>query len=139
VSERNVFDVIRSIEQDRKSKWDGEMENLYNPFIINKAFSFHLDSLFLANELNRMHDLPKKWQHDFLFHSLRKYKRPFVGSWPKPAKNMESLEMVKEYFGFSTQKAFQALKVLTPESLEKIRKEMDKGGIDAKQKREKPK
>ena len=40
-----------------------------------------------------------------------------------------NLELVKEYYGFSTSKAKTALEILTDDELESIRKRLFKGGI----------
>ena len=49
----------------------------YVPFVINKALSFHYDCILQANEMNRLPGKDKQMQFDYLYHKVRKYRRPF--------------------------------------------------------------
>ena len=60
-------------------------------------------------------------QFDYYRFSTRKRKR--FGKWMK-AGSVKDLDLVKSYFGYSNQKAKDALKILTPEQLEEIRETM---------------
>ena len=97
----------------------------YPPFIVNKCLSGELDSLIYANEMNKTHFLDKKMQYDFLLNSIRKRKRfePYVRSG-----KIKDIEYVKEYYGYSNEKAKTALKILTKEQITTIRKKLNKGG-----------
>jgi hypothetical protein len=55
-------------------------------------------------------------------------KRKFQ-TWQK-ADVLKDIEYVKEYFGYSNEKAKEALRILTDEHLEQIRKHTDKGGTN---------
>ena len=54
---------------------DPDLEKEYSPYIINRCFSGHIDSVMYANELNKHPNLAKKLQYDFFLNSLRKKKR----------------------------------------------------------------
>ena len=41
---------------------------------------------------------------------------------------MENLDIVKKYYGYSTEKAKQAVSILSDEQLKSIRKKLDTGG-----------
>ena len=84
------------------------------------------DTLPQANEMNGYHFLSKKIQFDFLLNSVRTKKR-FGGKWLKHTK-LDDLEYVKEYYGYSNEKAKQALSILTKEQIEHIKKSLFKGG-----------
>jgi len=73
-------------------------------------------------------DLPAIMQYHFLLNSVRGYKRPFR-KWEK-REAIEDLELVKEYYGYSNEKAKEALVLLNATQLEEIRKRLDKGGIN---------
>ena len=66
-------------------------------------------------------------QFDYLINSLRKQFRR-SSKWLKPD-FFDDVEVVKEYFGYSTIKAKQALEILTEEQLEHIRFKLRKGGL----------
>ena len=75
--------------------------------------------------MNMSHQLPTKLQYDFLLNSLRKRKR--FSPWLKKEK-IQDLDAVKSYYGYSNEKAQQALRILSPEQLAFIRSKLDTGG-----------
>ena len=101
-------------------------EKKYPAYIINRCLSMFWDTLPEANEMNGYHFLTNKVQFDFLLNSIRK-KRRFGGRWLKQAK-LKNLEYVKEYYGYSNEKAREAINILTDEQIEHIKKSLFKGG-----------
>ena len=79
-----------------------------------------------ANEMNGYHFLDKKVQFHFYINSIRKKKR-FGGKWLSQAK-LKNLQYVKEYYGYSNEKAKDALNILTDEQVELIKISLLKGG-----------
>ena len=100
-------------------------EKKYPPFIINKCLSMHYDCIASANEMNGYHFLDKKIQFHFLINSIRKKKR-FGGKWLSQTK-LKNLEYVKEYYGYSNEKARQALNILTEQQIDVIKETLNKG------------
>jgi hypothetical protein len=98
----------------------------YSPYIINRCLSGHIDCVMYANEMNINHHLDKDMQYSFYLNSLRKRKR--FSPWIRKDK-IKDLECVKQYYGYSNEKASQALKILTKEQLTFIKKRLDIGGI----------
>ena len=92
---------------------------------INRCFSGHLDTVLFANEMNQHHFLPKKLQYDFYLNSLRKKKR--FSPWLRQDK-IKDLDYVKRYYGYSNEKAKQALRILTKEQLAFIKSKFETGG-----------
>jgi hypothetical protein len=76
--------------------------------------------------MNGYHFLDKKTQFHFYINSIRKKKR-FGGKWLSQAK-LKNLEYVKEYYGYSNEKAKDALNILTEEQIELIKISLLKGG-----------
>jgi len=97
----------------------------YPPYIINRCLSGHIDCIMFANEMNMHHQLDKDMQYSFYLNSLRKKKR--FSPWLRKDK-VTDLECVKTYYGYSNEKASQALKILTKEQLTFIKKRLDIGG-----------
>ena len=121
-------DYLNTINQTKKNLMDGDdpaWERNYPPFIINKCMSQHLDTIIFANEMNRYSSLDKKMQYDFFINTVRPRKR--FSPWGKKEK-VKDLELVKEFYGYSTEKAMQALRVLSSNQLEIIRDKLNKGG-----------
>ena len=120
-------DWLNSINLTKKNLIDEDhsIEKEYPPFIINKCLSGHLDTVLFANEMNQHHFLPKKMQYDFFLNSVRKKKR--FSPWLRQDK-IQDLDYVKRYYGFSNEKAKQALKILTHEQLAFIKSKFETGG-----------
>ena len=122
-------DYLNAINLTKKNLLDTDdetWEKKYPPFIINKCLSMHYDTLMQANEMNGYHFLPKKLQFNFFINSVRKKKR-FGGKWFKPSQ-LKDLDYIKEYYGYSNEKAKTALSILSKEQIETIKKKLDKGG-----------
>ena len=97
----------------------------YPPYIINRCLSGHIDCVMYANEMNMHHQLDKDMQYSFYLNTLRKRKR--FSPWLRKDK-ITDLECVKQYYGYSNEKALQALKILTKEQLTFIKQRLDIGG-----------
>ena len=120
-------DWLNSINLTKKNSIDEDalIEKEYPPFIINRCLSGHLDTVLFSNEMNQYHFLPKKMQYDFFLNSVRKKKR--FSPWIRQDK-IQDLDYVKRYYGYSNEKAKQALKILTHEQLTFIKSKFETGG-----------
>jgi|TARA_R100000005_G_scaffold71482_1_gene39009 hypothetical protein len=97
----------------------------YPPYIINRCLSGHLDCIMFANEMNKYHFLDKDMQYQFYINILRKRKR--FSPWIRKDK-VTDLDCVKQYYGYSNEKASQALKILSNEQIDFIKQRLDTGG-----------
>ena len=104
---------------------DPDLEKEYSPYIINRCFSGNIDSIMFANELNKHPNLSKKLQYDFFLNSLRKKKR--FSPWLRKDQ-IKNLDLIKQYYGYSNEKAKQVLNILTKEQLSFIRDRLEIGG-----------
>lgn len=122
----NPFDFVNAINSSKKDLiTDDVTEKQYAPYIVNRQLSYFQDTVLLANEMNRFHNLDNKLQFHFLLNTVRNRKR--FSKWVKP--EIESdLGVVKEYYGYSNDKARQALTILSPDQIEILKKETQKGG-----------
>ena len=120
-------DWLNSINFTKKNliEEDDSLKKEYPPFIVNKCLSGHLDCILFANEMNKYHFLDKDMQYNFYINILRKKKR--FSPWLRKDK-ITDLEYVKQYYGYSNEKASQALKILSNEQIEFIKKRLDTGG-----------
>ena len=121
-------DYLNSINLSKKNLMEDEdpaWEKNYPPYIINKCMSHHMDTVMFANEMNQYPGLDKKLQYDFFINTVRPRKR--FSPWGKKEK-VKDIELVKEFYGYSTEKAMQALRILTDNQLEIIRTKQNKGG-----------
>ena len=98
----------------------------YPPYIINRCLSGHIDAIMFANEMNKFPNLDKDLQYHFFLNTLRKKKR--FSPWLRKEK-VTDLQCVKEYYGYSNEKASQALKILSKQQLDYIKQRLDTGGM----------
>jgi hypothetical protein len=75
--------------------------------------------------MNIYNGLDNKLQFQFLLNSIRTRKR--FAPWLKTSK-INNLETIKEYFGYSDQRAKEVLNVLTDEDISYMKTKLDKGG-----------
>ena len=97
----------------------------YPPYIVNRCLSGHLDCILFANEMNRYPNLDKDMQYKFYLNTLRKKKR--FSPWLRKVK-VTDLQSVKQYYGYSNEKASQALKILSKQQLDYIKQRLEIGG-----------
>ena len=120
------FDYLNSINTTKVDIMvDEEAEKKYGAFMVNRGLSYFQDTIFAANEMNKYHQLDSRLQFDFLINIVRKRKR--FSKWFKPEES-SLIEVVKEYYGYSNEKARQALTLLSDEQLEKLKQKVSKGG-----------
>ena len=124
------FDFINDILLNKKNllKDDELTTKEYAPFIINRGLSLYLDCVLYANEMNLRPFIDKDMQYQYLLNSIRPMKRKFQ-PWQK-ASSDKDLECVKEYFGYSNQKAKEALRILNDEQIAEIKAKTTKGGVN---------
>ena len=122
----NPFEFLNAINDTKQDVMvDDAAEKAYNSFLINRSLSYFPDTVAIANEMNRYHHLDKKLQFHFLLNIIRKRKR--FSKWIKPDLDSD-IEVVKEYYGYSNEKARQALLLLSPRQIEELKKKVSKGG-----------
>ncbi len=113
------FTKTNLMDEDPDAKRD------YSPYIINRCLSGHLDCILFVNEMNKNHFLDKDMQYSFYLNTLRKKKR--FSPWLRKDK-ISDLDCVKNYYGYSNEKATQALKILSNEQIEFIKQRLEIGG-----------
>jgi hypothetical protein len=123
----DLKDWLNSINTSKNNIMDENPDVVkeYAPYIINRCMSGHLDTILLANEMNINSQLDKKMQYDFFINIVRPRKR--FSPWLKKEK-IESLEIIKQYYGYSEEKAKSALKILTQDQIDFIKQKMNRGG-----------
>lgn len=117
------FDFTNSITDSKESIiTDEDSEKQYNAFIINRAMGFGADTVIAANEMNSRPHIDNKMQYDFLRAVVRKGKR--YNKWIKAEE--ENLEIIQKFFGYSYNKAKDALRLLSDKDINDIKYHMQK-------------
>ena len=121
------FEFINSINYTKEDIIvDDWSERQSNSYVINRGLSFGPDTIIQANEMNSLPHLDKKLQYQFLINIIRPRKR--YNKWLK-ADKIDAIEVIKTYYGYSTDKARQALSILSPEQIDKLKQKLKKGGL----------
>ena len=122
----NPFDFINAINYSKKDVMvDDLTEKEYNSFIVNRSLSNFSDTVLYANEMNINHHLDARLQFDFFINIIKKRKR--FSKWNK-ATEIENLEIIKEYYGYSDDKAKSVYNLLNHEQIEQLKQRIYKGG-----------
>ena len=121
-------DYLPAINHTKKNLMNSDdvmWEKKYPAFMVNKVLSGFQDTIILTNEMNRNHFLDRDMQFQFLLNSIRQKKRftPFLR-----ASKIKDIECVKEYYGYSNEKAKTVLDILTKDQLKLIKEKLYKGG-----------
>ena len=122
---KDYLNAINFTKNDLMKSEDKLWVKKYPAFIVNKLLSAFSDTVMLVNEMNRNHFLDKDMQFQFLLNSIRTKKRysPFLR-----ANKLKEIECVKEYYGYSNDKAKSALDILTKDEIKLIKEKLYKGG-----------
>jgi|TARA_R110000851_G_scaffold230898_7_gene383718 hypothetical protein len=120
------FDYLNSINATKTDIMvDDIAEKAYTPFMVNRGLSYFEDSIIFANEMNKSYNLDNRLQYDFYINTLRKRKR--FSKWFKAEESID-VDVIKTYYGYSTEKARQVLKILSNEQVNELSKKVSKGG-----------
>ena len=120
----NPFEFLNDINYGKKDIMvDDLVEKDYNPFMVNRGLSYFNDTILMANEMNINYHLDNRLQFDFLINIVRKRKR--FSKWLKPTVEND-VEVVKEYYGYSNEKARQVLPLLSSEQINGLKKKVGK-------------
>ena len=122
---KEYLNAINFTKNDLMKSEDDLWKKKYPAFIVNKMLSAFSDTIMLVNEMNRNHFIDKDMQFQFLLNSIRTKKRysPFLR-----ANKLKEIECVKEYYGYSNDKAKSALDILTNDEIKLIKEKLYKGG-----------
>lgn len=124
------FDFVNAITHNKKQLMTGTendelAESSYVPFVVNKSLSYFPDTVLYANEMNRYSSIDNKLQFSYLLNSIRPAKR--FAKWVK-REDVESVELVKQFYGYNTEKAVQVVSLLTSDNLHYIKQKLERGG-----------
>jgi len=120
------FDYVNSINDTKVDLMvDDVAEKQYNSYMVNRSLSYFPDTVAMANVMNQHHRIDNKLQYHFLFNIIRKRKR--FSKWMK-ADKLSDIDAVKEYYGYSEDKARSVMQLLSTDQLDVIKQKISKGG-----------
>jgi NACalpha-BTF3-like transcription factor len=124
----SFFDFLNAINDTKKDliKEDPLTEKDYVPFMINRGLSYFPDTVMFANEMNQHAGAPKNWQFDFYRIGIVKKKR--FSKWHKKDAVEDDVKLVMQEYGYSYQKAMQAMELLTANQVKELKEKYKTGG-----------
>lgn len=123
----NPFDLVSAITDTKQDVLESEKD--YNAFMVNRALSYYVDTVLLADEMNLHSHLDGRMQFDFLMQAVKKRRR--FSRWHKDP-TRDRLKRVTEVFGCSITKARELLEVLTEEQLLAMEVDGKEKGVSGK-------
>lgn len=109
-----------------------EIDGDYEQWRVNTILANHKDIVLHVNEVNK-YNVPDKNHYNYLFNSVKKYKRWSKGLSKEEKKKLEQekelISLISEYYKYNTLRAKEALKLLSVDEIEIIKKRLDKGGV----------
>jgi len=122
----NPFEYVKAINNTKKDIMvDDIAEKEYNAFMVNRSLSNFQDTVLYANLMNVNHHVDARLQFDFFINTIRKKNR--FSKWLKPL-DYKDLDVIKEYYGYSDEKAKSVLSLLDNKQIEELKKRIYKGG-----------
>ena len=122
----NPFEYLNAINNTKKDIMiDDLAEKQYNSFMINRGLSYFQDTALIANEMNVNHHVDNRLQFQFFINTIRPRKR--FSKWFKP-ETENDVEVIKEYYGYSNDKARQVLCLFSKQQIEQLKQKVNKGG-----------
>ena len=123
-----LTEYLNSINYTKENLLDTEDEQVekgYTPFVVNRCLSYFPDTIIHSNIMNENCHVDKKMQYDYYLSSIRKRKR--FSKWLKQEES-EKIDTIKEYFGYSNEKAKDIEDLISDSDIENMRQSMFKGG-----------
>jgi hypothetical protein len=102
-----------------------EFTKEYQPFIVNRALSYHIDAILAANVMNEHPWLDSVSQFLYFLNTLRPRRR--MAKWIKNTVS-DDVRDVAEYYDCSLRRARDLVSLHTSDQLTIIHRRLDKGG-----------
>lgn len=97
------FDIAKNINTKSGKLCVDELVG-YSQYILNRVFSNTRDTIFLANEANKMRNMPDDAHYAFMYYATPKNTRRF-GQWHKQPPKDEDIDIIMTVYGYSRAKA----------------------------------
>lgn len=115
-----TFDYIKAINEGKTD--NVELNNNYNKFLSNRAFSYHIETLPLANYLNEYPDMDNQMHFDFMAATISPGKR--WSKWHKPEKHSDAY-VLSNYFGITLKHAYMYVDLVDQETIQIMREQLE--------------
>lgn len=121
-----LFDWLGALNTSKANLLNEATEKSFDPFIIRRGMAQNMDTALLAQEMNKLHGLPKVMQHDFFLYGVTKKKR--YGKWAKKETVLEKIQTISTYYKVSLREAEEYAPMLSDDQVKELVERMDTGG-----------
>jgi hypothetical protein len=98
-----------------------EVDDSYNTFLTGRLFSNHLDTVLIANEVNKFPSIEPEQHYEFLANMVRPRKR--FGKWHKPL-NHKSVGIISRYYDVPMRLAYMYVQFFTEDEIRTIEEQL---------------
>lgn len=128
VPQVSLFDLIKDISEHGKYidsffEENKAMPPQYNAYMVLRIFAEHIDTILLANEMNKYWELPDEMQWRFLKNTIYKKKR--YGYTKKLPVDNNPIETLAKYFHCSEKEMQKNIHVFSKEKIDEILQEIE--------------
>jgi hypothetical protein len=131
MTKTNPFEYLNAINSGKDIITHADSPELaedgYEPFLINKGLSYHLDSVLASNEMNLRHLADKKLQYLYYLYTLKPRKR--IAKWHKPHRN-DDVTIIQAASPMNKKRAEATLSLLTDGEFQQIQDMMNTGNAN---------
>jgi len=119
----NPFDIIKHVNE--KTDLDFDIQD-YAPWLVNKAMSNVMNSIFFSEVMNQYSHLDKDIQYEFYYYGLPKAKR--FGKWNKAAAINNNVNLIMKEYQVNRQVADSYLKLMSDDAIKQLEEKTNEGG-----------
>lgn len=112
------FTFVNAINNGNEHFLKNNQHGDYKPFLVNRAFSYWVDTIFQSNTMNMYTNIPNNNQYDYYISSIRPRKR--FAKWVKTVDN-DLVQMISEVFEVNYNRALDIIPLLSEEQLKEIK------------------
>jgi len=123
----SLFDYLNDISYSKDYIIDFNDCSNYNQYMINRGLQQHLDTVLLANEMNKRPSLSKELHHDFLFYAVESRKR--YGKWSKEnTPDLDLIAFIQDKYCINKQHAIEYFELLDKTEVKQLKKLSEQKG-----------
>lgn len=109
-----TFEFINAISTGA----DVELDEDYNTYLTNRAFSYYLETILLVNEVNRKGLVDKDMHYDFMQSAIQPKRKRF-SKWAKPVKQ-RAASLISRFYNVPISHAYTYEKLFSEEEINKL-------------------
>tara|TARA_B110000908_G_scaffold56470_1_gene68736 strand:+ start:1227 stop:1604 length:378 start_codon:yes stop_codon:yes gene_type:complete len=122
----NPYEYVKAASYSKKNIMvDDVAEKAYVPYIVNRALSYHLDTVLFANEMNINHTIDNKLQFSFYINTIKKRNR--FSKWHKVIDDND-INIIMQAFNYNKKRAEEVLSLLNKDQIQSLKNRMNIGG-----------